>query len=66
MRKSEKKGPNSKRAHCPIFKFFVVTSEVIFRKMAPILDLVNFFGVFSLLGHCEHIESGVLDGKMNV
>ena len=46
-------GPNSKRARCPIFKFFVVTREVICRKMAPILELVNFFWVFSLLSHCE-------------
>ena len=52
MRKSEKKGPNSKSPRCPIFKFFVVTREVIFPKMAPILDPVNFFGVFSLLGPC--------------
>ena len=44
MRKSEKKGPNSKRARCLIFKFFVVTREVICQKMAPILDLVIFFG----------------------
>ena len=46
MRKSEKKGPNSKRACCPIFKFFVVTREVIFPKMAPILDPVSFFWGF--------------------
>ena len=52
MRKSEKKGPNSKRARCPIFKFFVLTREVIFPKMAPILDPVNFFWVFSLISHC--------------
>ena len=58
MRKSEKKGPNSKRARCPIFKLFVVTREVIFPKMAPILDPVNFFGVFSLLGHCGMTHSG--------
>ena len=55
-RKSEKKGPNSKRARCPIFKFFVVTREVICQKMAPILDPVNIFGVFSLLGHCGKAE----------
>ena len=58
MRKSEKKGPNSKSPHCPIFKFFVVTREVICQKMAPILDPVNFFGVFSLLGHCGMTHSG--------
>ena len=52
MRKSEKKGPNSKFPRCPIFKFFVVTREVICQKMAPILDPVNFFWVFSLLSHC--------------
>ena len=43
MRKSEKKGPNSKRACCLIFKLFVVTCEVISPKMAPILDPVIFF-----------------------
>ena len=37
------KGPISKSPHCPIFNFFVVTREVIFPKMAPILDPVNFF-----------------------
>ena len=45
----------SKRARCPIFKFFVVTREVIFpekRTMAPIFNLVNFFWVFSLISHC--------------
>ena len=42
----------SKFPRCPIFKFFVVTREVICQKMAPILDPVNFFWVFSLLGHC--------------
>ena len=52
MRKSEKKGPNSKSPRCPIFKFFVVTREVIFPKMAPILDLVSFFWVSSLRSHC--------------
>ena len=52
MRKSEKKGPNSKRARCPIFNFFVVTREVICQKMAPILDPVNFFWVLSLISHC--------------
>ena len=52
MRKSEKKGPNSKFPRCPFFKFFVVTREVICQKMAPILDPVNFFWVFSLLGSC--------------
>ena len=52
MRKSEKKGPNSKSPRCPIFNFFVVTREVIFQKMAQILDPVNFFWVFSLLSHC--------------
>ena len=52
MRKSEKKGPNSKSPRCPIFKFFVVTREVICQKMAPILDPVNFFWVFSLISHC--------------
>ena len=52
MRKSEKKGPNSKSPRCPIFKFFVVTREVICQKVAPIWDPVNFFWVFSLLGHC--------------
>ena len=31
----------------------MVIREVILQKMAPILDPVNFFGVFSLLGHCE-------------
>ena len=36
MWKSEKKGPNSKEARWPIFKFFVGTREVIFPKMAPI------------------------------
>ena len=44
MRKSEKKGPNSKFPRCPIFKYFMVTREVICQKMAPILDPVNFFG----------------------
>ena len=44
MRKSEKKGPNPKSPCCPIFNFFVVTREVICQKMAPILDLVIFFG----------------------
>ena len=53
MRKSEKKGPNSKRARCPIFNFFVLTRGVICQKMAPILDPVNFFWVFSLISHCE-------------
>ena len=33
----------SKRAHGRIFNFFVVICEVILQKMAPILDLVNFF-----------------------
>ena len=37
---------------CPIFKFFVVTREVIPEKMPPILDSINFFGVLTLLGHC--------------
>ena len=44
MRKSEKKGPNSKFPRCPIFKFFVVTRELICQKMAPILDPVIFLG----------------------
>ena len=52
MRKNEKKGLNSKSPRCPIFKFFVVTREVIFPKMAPILDQVNFLWVFSLKSHC--------------
>ena len=43
MRKSENKGPNSKSPRCPFFNFYVVTREVIFPKMAPILDPVNFF-----------------------
>ena len=30
----------------------MVTREVIFPKMTPILDPVNFFGVFSLISHC--------------
>ena len=33
----------SKRARCPILKFFVVIREVILQKMAPILAPVNFF-----------------------
>ena len=36
----------SKRARCPIFKFFVVIREAILQKMAPILDQVNFFFCF--------------------
>ena len=47
----------SKRARCPIFKYFVVTREVICQKMAPILDPVNFFWVFSLISHCEYLKS---------
>ena len=48
MRKSEKNSIFSKFPRCPIFNFFVVTREVICQKMAPILDPVNFFWVFSL------------------
>ena len=59
MRKSEKKGPNSKSPRCPIFKFFVVAREGIFPKMTPILDPVNFFGVFSLISHCVPFYVGV-------
>ena len=32
-----------------------MTREVICQKMAPILDLVNVFWVFSLLGSCGRI-----------
>ena len=56
----------SKFPRCPIFKFFVVTREVICQKMAPILDPVNFFWVFSLLGHCVymyHTHQSTLGGR---
>ena len=52
MRKGGKNLIFSKFPRCPIFNFFVVTREVICQKMAPILDPVNFFWVFSLLSHC--------------
>ena len=42
----------SQRAHGPIFKFCVVIREAILQKMAPILDPVNFFLFWTLLGHC--------------
>ena len=58
MRKSEKKGINSKSPRCPIFIFFVVTREVIFLKMATILDPVNFLWAFSLTSHCA-ISDGI-------
>ena len=54
MRKNEKKSIFSKFPPCPIFKFFVVTREVICQKMAPILDPVNFFSVLTLLDDCDH------------
>ena len=47
MRKSEKRA--QKKPSLPDFQFFVVTCEVICQKMAPILDPVIFFGVFTLL-----------------
>ena len=62
MRKSEKKGLNSKSPRCPIFKFFVVTREFICQKMSPILDPVYFFGVFSLISHCD---KPVVDAFLN-
>ena len=49
--KNDKNGSKSKFPRCPIFKFFVVTREVIPEKMPPILDSINFFGVLTLLGH---------------
>ena len=42
----------SKSPHGRIFNFFVVIREVILQKMAPILDLVNFFLVLTLISHC--------------
>ena len=51
--KKHKNGSKSKFPHCPIFKFFVVTRGIIPEKMPPVLDPVNFFWVFSLLGPCE-------------
>ena len=42
----------SKRARCPIFKFFLVIREVILQKMAPISAPVNFFSVLTLISHC--------------
>ena len=50
--KNDKNGSKSKFPRCPIFKFFVVTREVIPEKMPPILDSINFFWVLTLLGHC--------------
>ena len=43
----------SKRARCPISKFCVVIREVILQKMAPFLDLINFFSVLTLLADCD-------------
>ena len=43
----------SKSPHGPIFKFCVVICEVILQKMAPFLDLVNFFSVLTLLADCD-------------
>ena len=42
----------SKFPRRPILNFLVVTQEVICQKMAPILDPVIFFWVFSLFGSC--------------
>ena len=54
--KKHKNGSKSKFPHCPIFKFFVVTRGIIPEKMPPVLDPVNFFWVFSVLGPCEPAE----------
>ena len=56
MRKSEEKDPNSKFPHCPIFKFFVVTPEVICQKNGTNFRPSNFFWDFSLLGSCVFME----------
>ena len=48
----------SKSPHGPIFKFCVVIREAILQKMAPILALVNFFSVLTLLGHCAARSPG--------
>ena len=45
--KNDKNGSKSKFPRCPIFKFFVVTREVIPEKMPPILDSMNFFWVLT-------------------
>ena len=64
--KKHKNGSKSKFPHCPIFKFFVVIRDVIPEKMPPILDPVNFFWVFSLLGHCVSINNFNIEKKLAV
>ena len=56
----------SKSPHGLILKFCVVIREVILQKMAPILDPVNYFGVFSLISHCDHRRTNGKQGKIGL